>query len=160
MRTSRLAVAILTLTSMWSADAQAAANDSGATGIWMTDDGDGDGAVDIRPCGTSLCGYIYSILRIPDPSRPALDERNVKAELRTRPLCGIQVIGGVHATAPGQWGGGWIYDPKVGKTYGVDLTPQGQQLSVHGYLPGGFLGRTVTWTRPATPPAKCVMPKR
>lgn len=157
MRTSRLAIAILALPIMWGAHAGAAASDSGVTGIWMTDDG--DGAVEIRSCGNDLCGYIYSILRVPDPSRPALDERNANTALHSRPLCGIQVIGSAHATSPGQWGGGWIYDPKVGKTYGLDLTLQGQQLSVHGYLQGLFLGRTVTWTRPAAPPAKCAAPK-
>jgi uncharacterized protein (DUF2147 family) len=157
VRTSHLAIAVLALTIIWSADAQAGANDSGVTGVWMTDDG--DGAVEIRPCGKDLCGYIYSILRLPNPSQPALDDRNANAALRSRPLCGMQVIGGVHATAPGQWGGGWIYDPKVGKTYGLDLTLQGQQLSVHGYLQGLFLGRTVTWTRPAVSPSKCAAPR-
>ena len=157
MRTSRLAIVILALTSMWNADARAAASDSGVTGIWMTDDG--DGAVEIRPCGTDLCGYIHSVLRVPDPSRPALDERNTNAALRSRPLCGIQVIGGLQAASAEKWSGGWIYDPKVGKTYGLDITLQGAQLSVHGYLQGMFLGRTVTWSRPATPPSKCVAPK-
>jgi uncharacterized protein (DUF2147 family) len=158
VRTSRLAIAILALTITGSADARAAASDSGVTGIWMTDDG--DGAVEIRPCGNDLCGHIYAILRLPDPSRPALDDRNTNAALRSRPLCGMQVIGGLHAAAPGQWNGGWIYDPKVGKTYGLDVTLHDRQLSVHGYLQGLFLGRTVTWNRPATPPGKCVAPKR
>jgi uncharacterized protein (DUF2147 family) len=158
MRKSRLAIAITALSVLWSAHARAAASDSVVTGIWMTDDG--DGAVAVRPCGANLCGYVYAILRLPDPSRPALDDRNTNAALRGRPLCGMQVIGGLHAAAPGQWSGGWIYDPKVGKTYGLDLTLQGQQLSVHGTLQGTFLGRTVTWSRPTAPPSKCVAPKR
>jgi uncharacterized protein (DUF2147 family) len=153
VRTSCFAIAILALATMWNVDARAAASDAGVTGIWMTDDG--DGAVEIRACGKDLCGYIYSILRLPDPSRPALDDRNANAELRSRPLCGMQVIGGVHAASPGQWSGGWIYDPKVGKTYGLDLTLQGRELSVHGYLQGLFLGRTVMWTPPSAPPRRC-----
>ncbi len=157
MRPSRLATAILTVASVWSADARSAARTSDVAGIWMTDDG--DGAVDIRPCGTGLCGYIHSILRLPHPERPALDDRNTNAALRGRPLCGLQVLGGLHAGAPGQWSGGWIYDPKAGKTYDLDITLQDQQLSVHGTLQGTFLGRTVTWNRPAAPPAKCVTPR-
>jgi uncharacterized protein (DUF2147 family) len=156
MRTSRLAIIILVLTIMWSAAARAAGNSS-VTGIWTTDDG--DGAVEIRPCGQDLCGYLYAILRLPDPSRPALDDRNTNAEQRGRPLCGMQVIGGLRAAGPDKWSGGWIYDPKVGKTYGLDVTLQGRQLSVHGFLQGLFLGRTVTWTRPAAAPSKCVAPK-
>jgi uncharacterized protein (DUF2147 family) len=157
MRPSRLAIAILALTIPWSPGTRAAASDSSVTGIWTTDDG--DGAVEIRPCGQNLCGYIYAILRLPDPSRPALDDRNTNAEQRGRPLCGMQVIGGLHADGPDKWSGGWIYDPKVGKTYGLDVTVQGRQLSVHGFLQGLFLGRTVTWTRPAAMPGKCVAPR-
>jgi uncharacterized protein (DUF2147 family) len=149
-------MSILALASIC-ADARGAAPGSGVAGIWMTDDG--DGAVEIRPCGASLCGHIYAILRLPHPELPAIDANNTNAAQRGRPLCGLQVIGGLHADAPAQWSGGWIYDPKVGKTYGLDLTLQGDQLSVHGTLQGTFLGRTVTWTRAATPPRKCAPPR-
>jgi uncharacterized protein (DUF2147 family) len=157
VRASRLALSLLTLASVWSADARSAARNSYVAGLWMTDDG--DGAVEIRPCGNELCGYIHAMLRLPHPERPALDDRNTNAALRRRPLCGLQVIGGLHAVASGQWGGGWIYDPKAGKTYGLELTLQDRQLSVHGTLQGTFLGRTVTWSRPTAPPAKCVAPR-
>jgi len=159
LRGSRLAIAIAILAIVWSADARSATDESGVTGIWMTDAG--DGAVDVHRCGTELCGYIYSILRLPHPERPALDDRNTDSALRGRPLCGLQVIGALHADAPGHWSGGWIYDPKVGKIYGLDLTLRDRQLSVHGTLQGAFalLGRSVTWSRPAAPPAKCVAPK-
>lgn len=148
---------MLALSIVWCADARAAASNFGLAGIWMTDDG--DGAVEVRPCGNGLCGYVYAILRLPNPSRPPLDDRNQNAELRSRPLCGMQVIGGLHAESPGKWSGGWIYDPKVGKTYGLDLVIEDKRLSVHGYLQGTFLGRTVYWSRPATPPGKCMTPK-
>jgi uncharacterized protein (DUF2147 family) len=154
MRGSRHAIAILALAGIWSIDARAASGTADVAGIWMTDDS--DGAVEIRACGADLCGHIYAILRLPHPERPALDNNNTNAALRGRPLCGMQVIGGLHAGAPEQWSGGWIYDPKVGKTYGLDITLQGEQLSVHGTLQGTFLGRTVTWSRAATPPRKCV----
>jgi uncharacterized protein (DUF2147 family) len=157
LRRPRLAISILALAIMWGADVRTAASDSAAAGIWMTDDG--DGAVEVRPCGNELCGYIYAILHLPNPSLPALDDRNQNAELRSRPLCGMQVIGGLRAMSPGKWSGGWIYDPKVGKTYGLDLTFEDQHLSVHGYLQGTFLGRTVSWSRAATPPSKCVAPQ-
>jgi len=157
VRGPRLAISILALSIAWSADARTAASDSGAAGIWMTDDG--DGAVEVRPCGNGLCGYIHAILRLPNPSLPALDDRNRNAELRSRPLCGMQVIGGLRAVSQGKWSGGWIYDPKVGKTYGLDLTLEDQHLSVYGYLRGTFLGRTVSWSRAATPPGKCVAPQ-
>src|SRR4051812_18067840 len=60
------------------------------TGIWMSDKG--DGATELRACGEGLCGYIYSILVVPDPSMPLRDNRNTKPELRNRALCGLQVL--------------------------------------------------------------------
>ena len=157
VRRPRRAILILALSIVWIAGARTAASDSGATGIWLTDDG--DGAVEVRSCGNELCGYIHAILHLPNPSLPTLDDRNTNAELRSRPLCGMQMIGGLRAASPGKWSGGWIYDPKVGKTYGLDLTVEDQHLSVHGYLQGTFLGRTVSWSRAATPPRKCVAPQ-
>lgn len=157
MRRSRLAIWILALPMMWTAGARSATNDTGVAGIWMTDDG--DGAIEIQSCSQGLCGYVYAILRLPHPERPALDDRNINPELRSRPLCGMQVIGGLRAASPVSWDGGWIYDPKVGKTYGLELMLEDRHLSVHGYLQGTFLGRTVSWSRPVSPPSKCVAPK-
>ena len=156
-RRSHLTIAILAAASIYGADARAATQTSDVAGIWMTDDG--DGAVEIRACGAELCGHIYAILRLPHPERPALDNNNANVALRGRTLCGMPMMGGLRPAGPGQWSGGWIYDPKAGKTYGLDITLQGGQLSVHGTLPGTLLGRTVTWSRTAAPPRKCVPPR-
>jgi uncharacterized protein (DUF2147 family) len=128
-----------------------------ATGIWMSDKG--DGATEIRPCSpqsTTLCGYIYSILKIPNPDKPWVDGRNETVELRNRPLCDLPVLGALTRESQDTWGGGWVYDPNVGKTYSVELTLQDPNtLAVRGYKAVKLLGRTVVWTRATKPPPRC-----
>jgi len=138
--------------------AAADAERSALDGIWLTDQG--DGTVDIAECGDRLCGSIYSIIRLPDPSRPPLDARNEDPALRSRPLCGIPIFGGMQRLEPGKWGDGWIYDPHDGKTYHADLTLESpNQLAVHGHVGVSLLGRTVYWTRMPDQVSKCLPPR-
>src|SRR5207245_8975591 len=51
-------------------------------GVWLSEKR--DGAMELKPCGESLCGYIHSIFSVPDPSLPMLDNRNGKPELPKR----------------------------------------------------------------------------
>src|ERR1700688_929728 len=100
-------------------------------GKWLTDQG--DGAVELKTCGTELCRTVYSVIRLPDPSRPPIDARNEQPERRSRPLCGMPIIGGMRKLGPERWGEGWIYDPHVGKTYAAELTLQSPNvLAVYG----------------------------
>lgn len=126
------------------------------TGVWLTDKG--DGATEIRPCGDGLCGYIYSILAVPDPSLPVRDNRNEKAELRKRPLCGLQIMGGLKKVSSDAWGDGWVYDPETGKSYSVEITLAGKTLAVRGYIGTKLMGKTVQWSRAASAPRKCSPP--
>jgi uncharacterized protein (DUF2147 family) len=130
-----------------------AAERSDFTGVWLTDKG--EGAAEIRPCGEQLCGYIYSIIKIADPHLPLRDNRNVKTELRKRPLCGLQVLGELKKVSSDAFGNGWVYDPDTGKNYSVEITLEGKKLSVRGYIGTKLMGKTVEWTRPASPPPKC-----
>ncbi|MBI3434540.1 MAG: DUF2147 domain-containing protein, partial [Proteobacteria bacterium] len=114
--TGSAVIAMLLGLAIWTPGAAAASD--GPTGIWAT--GDNDGAVEIRPCGGRLCGFIHTILRVPEPGRKLLDNRNEKPELRSRPLCGLQILGRLQKQAADTWGGGWIYDPNNGKTYNVE----------------------------------------
>lgn len=126
------------------------------TGIWMSDKG--DGATEIRACGENLCGYIYSIISVPDPSKPLRDNNNQKTEMRSRPLCGLQVLGALKKVAGDAYGDGWVYDPESGKSYSAEITVQGRMLAVRGYVGTKLIGRTVTWTRVSSAPKKCSPP--
>jgi uncharacterized protein (DUF2147 family) len=127
------------------------------TGVWMSDKG--DGATEIRPCGEGLCAYIYSILVLPDPSKPARDNNNVKPELRNRPLCGLQVMGSLKRVSDYAFGDGWVYDPESGKQYSVEITLNGKTLAVRGYIGTKLMGKTVEWSRASSAPPKCSPPK-
>jgi uncharacterized protein (DUF2147 family) len=117
-------------------------------GLWVSEDG--RGAVQIAPCGGgAVCGHI---IWLRDKTRldggPLVDVFNPDPSQRSRPICGLQVIGGAKHQADGSWDEGWIYDPKAGKTYDVALSLQdANTLAVRGYVETQVLGRTLYWTR-------------
>lgn len=116
-------------------------------GVWIDDSG--KGAVKIEPCGAKLCGRIVWLR---DPinasGEPLTDKNNPDASMNKRPICGLPTIGNVAAMQEGGFDGGWVYDPKVGKSYTVALQLVGpDKLQVTGYLGMRFLGKSFIWTR-------------
>lgn len=117
------------------------------TGLWYDDTG--KGAVKIEACGAKLCGKIYWLK---DPlnaeGRPLFDRHNPNESERKRPICGLQIMGGLAAMDDGSWDSGWIYDPKEGKSYSVALAMTAPDtLKVTGYLVMKMMGRTLTWKK-------------
>jgi uncharacterized protein (DUF2147 family) len=130
------------------------ADASDIAGIWLGQDHDGH--VEIKPCGSAMCGYIISIL---DPEIPASshDEYNENPQLRTRPICQLQVLGELKKEND-EWDG-WVYDPRRGKTFSVDVKLQGANtLLVHGYRAIKFLGETKVWSRASKNIQRCLRP--
>lgn len=125
-------------------------------GVWLDDKG--DGAIEIIPCADRLCGRIVWLKSPNDKTgRPLTDGYNPETTKRKRPVCGLPVIGDLKRQPSGTWDAGWIYDPKEGKSYDVELKLRSSdQLQVTGYLGTKFFSETFVWTRaPATLP-KCV----
>lgn len=124
-------------------------------GIWYDDTG--QGAVEIQPCGTSLCGRIVWLKNaLDDTGRPLTDGYNPDPASRRRPICGLPVLGGVKPQVGGTWDAGWIYDPKEGKSYDVELKLRGpNQLEVTGYIGVKLLSETLLWTRAPADLKKC-----
>ena len=85
--------------------APAAPVPTGPIGVWLDDTG--RGAVEIKPCGTNLCGSIYWLQEpiSATTGRPVTDAYNPDSAKRTRAVCGLQVIGGVKPQGDGNWGG-------------------------------------------------------
>lgn len=117
------------------------------SGIWYDDTG--KGAVKIEACGSKLCGKIYWLKdQLNAEGKPLRDKHNPNEGQRNRPICGLQVIGGLTLMQSGEWDSGWIYDPKEGKSYSVAVKmADANTLKVTGYLVMKMMGRTLTWTR-------------
>jgi uncharacterized protein (DUF2147 family) len=117
-------------------------------GIWYDDTG--KGAVKIEICTpTTLCGKIYWLKEPLNPDGEAkIDRYNPEPSLRTRPICGLQVLGNLGQLAEGGFDNGWVYDPKEGKSYSVALDLiDADTLKVTGYKGMRFLGKSFIWTR-------------
>lgn len=124
------------------------------SGVWLDDTG--EGAVEIIPCGDRLCGRIVWLKAPTDKAgQPLTDGYNPEAAKRRRPICGLQVIGNLRRVGGDVWDAGWIYDPKDGKSYDVEIRPKGEKLLVTGYLGVKFLSESFLWTRAPAALPRC-----
>lgn len=116
-------------------------------GLWYDDSG--RGAVEIAPCGDKVCGHIVWLENNRgSDGKPLHDRYNPDAGMRGRPICGIQVIGNLSPQSDGTLGAGWIYDPKVGKSYDVKINvSRPNMLHVYGYAGLELLGKSLYWKR-------------
>lgn len=133
----------------------AASPAGGYGGVWYDDTG--QGAVEIGPCRDRLCGRIVW-LRDPLDSagRPLTDGLNSDPARRQRPICGLPVIGDLKRQSTGAWDEGWIYDPKQGKQFDVELKLRAADaLQVTGYLGFKFLSETFLWRRAPADLKRC-----
>jgi uncharacterized protein (DUF2147 family) len=125
-------------------------------GLWI--DHTQQGAVEIKPCGTAMCGYIAWIKKPIDArGQPVADGNNPDPARRSTPLCGLQIIGNLAKPATGsRYNGGWIYNPEDGGRFDVDVRPMSKdQLEVHGFLGMRFLGETFVWRRAPPNQERC-----
>lgn len=110
------------------------------TGVWVNDTG--RGAIEIKPCGSALCGNVVWV------KDPASDAKG----------CGRQIIGQLVSTGGGVWGGddAWIYSPEKKKKYNVEVTPLSDgTLKVKGYAGLSFLSKTMIWTKAPADLVRC-----
>src|SRR5690349_4897023 len=88
-------------------------------GVWYDDSG--QGAVEIYICednANRLCGRIVWLKEpLNAEGVPKHDRYNPKPENQDRPICGLPILGNLGLMSGGEFDGGWIYDPKVGKSY-------------------------------------------
>lgn len=120
-------------------------------GLWI--DHTGRGAVEITPCGQKLCGRIVWMQQPNDKrGQPLRDGLNPEKSLRSRPICGLQVIGDLEPQRDGSWDKGWIYDPEQGEAFDVEIRLRApDKLQVKGYKGFKFLNETFQWQRATTP---------
>jgi uncharacterized protein (DUF2147 family) len=113
----------------------AAANDP--TGVWYNDTG--RGAVEIKPCGSALCGHVVWVK----------DTTDTKG-------CGRQIIGNAAKVGAATWDNGWIYSPENKKKYDVELKPLSNgTLQVTGYMGMKMFSKTMIWKRAPADLVRC-----
>lgn len=143
-----LAPALLAASLLTGAPAASQPPLSDVVGLWI--DHTGRGAVEIKPCGATLCGHIAWLKDPNQPNgKPLVDKKG-------RPVCGLQIIGEVKRQSDGSWDGGWIYDPEEDEQYSVELKlKSADSLQVLGYLGVKLLGETYVWTRATQAQQRC-----
>jgi uncharacterized protein (DUF2147 family) len=124
-------------------------------GQWLT--ADGGARVDTFDCQGALCGRIVWLREPVDGlGRVRRDVANEDAELRSRPILGLQVLSGLAPDGPDRWSNGVVYVPESGRSYRASVAhADANTLLVRrflwqpwlGWVPG--LSKTERWTRVA-----------
>jgi uncharacterized protein (DUF2147 family) len=127
----------------------------GVAGLWL--DNEGKAAIEVKGCGPEMCGNIVWLKAPLDPKgKPWTDILNPDTGKRGRPVCGLQIIGGLKHDGKGQWQDGWIYDPEEGKNFNVELSLANENtLKVFGYAGIRLLSETMLWKRLPGDSARC-----
>lgn len=133
------------------------------TGVWI--DHTGRGAIEIAPCGTRVCGYIFWVKDLFEKNgRPVVDANNPDPKRRNQPICGTQILIDLAKEKPARlghvWGGGSIYDPERGEKFDAEIKlASANELTVLGYLGLKFMGETFTWKRAPAELVRCGPPR-
>ena len=123
----------------------ARAQSADASGTWLTQAG--DARVKVSKCGGGICGVI---VWLKDPinaitGKPEVDDKNPNPVLARRPMIGLPLFTGMHASGPGQWSGE-IYNADDGHTYASHVSVTGADtLKVEGCV--GIICGGETWSR-------------
>lgn len=132
-------------------------------GLWL--DHTGDGVIEIAACGPEavdkLCGRIVWLREPNDAAgRPLSDGNNPEPSQRSRPICGLPILGALVAQQDGTYDDGWIYDPRQGKAFDVELSLIGpDRMQVMGYKGIKLLNKKFVWTKTTAAVPRCPVPK-
>jgi uncharacterized protein (DUF2147 family) len=122
-----------------------------AAGLWERVDSSGAPAAWFRilDCSGVYKGKMVKIFASPPGQDPA-DWRctSCAGDQKNAPVIGLTFINGMTRNGL-TYEGGSILDPRTGSVYSarMDLSPDGRQLSVRGYLGIELLGHTEVWRR-------------
>ena len=123
-------------------------------GKWWNEEKDAH--IEIYPCEGKFCG---KIIWLKDPNypdndpkgmggKPRVDRENPDLSQRERPILGMNIVWGFTPSGENLWEGGFIYNPRDGKTYKCKLTLEtADKLKVRGFIGVSLIGKTNVWTR-------------
>jgi uncharacterized protein (DUF2147 family) len=140
---------------LWTAAAygsvMAQAKEPTAAGLWEKVDASGrpEAWFRIVDCGGTYEGQIVKIF--PKPGEPDPSQwrcTNCQGEQKNAPVLGITFIKGMQRHGL-TYENGTILDPRNGSDYSarMELSPDGHQLTVRGYLGISLLGQSQVWRR-------------
>ncbi len=125
--------------------------DQSPLGLWQAVDDDTKqptGWFLIRQQNGVYAGIIAKMFLKPGEDPNAVCDQ-CKDDRKDHPWLGLELIRGMQQEKPDKWAGGTILDPRDGKVYKATMTvsPDGQTLTVRGYLGVELLGRNQYWQR-------------
>jgi len=118
------------------------------SGNWRTEEG--KATVHIAACGPALCGTVIALKEAndPDTGKPKTDKNNTDANLRNRPMIGVQIVLGMKPSGTANKWTGQVYNAEDGKTYTGNLTLQdANTIKLEGCILGGLVCKSAIWTR-------------
>lgn len=131
------ALAALTVISAAAIATTACAGTIAPTGRWLTPDG--DGVIQIAPCGDALCGWIVGFPDLAAGEAPPVD-------VHGRSQCRLAIMTAVQPDGENHWSGR-ITNPEDGRSYGVTLSlDEAGRLRLRGYVLVPLFGSTQIWT--------------
>jgi len=147
------AVLSLVLVLGWASNSVAQKGDA-VVGKWWNEEKDAQ--IEVYPCEGKYCGKII-LLKEPnypagDPKgmagKPKVDRENPDASQRERPTLGMNLVWGFTPAGENLWEGGFIYNPREGKTYKCKMTLENPDfLKVRGFIGISLIGKTNIWSR-------------
>jgi uncharacterized protein (DUF2147 family) len=79
--------------------------------------------------------------------KPMIDVNNPKPELRNRSMLGVVIIWKLKYE-DGEYADGYVYNPRDGKTYRMEMKVlDGDTLKIRGYMGISLLGQSQVWKR-------------
>ena len=125
--------------------AQPAVDENGIIGVWLVEQG--NGYVEITRQGDRYQGIVIGAPEGSQEEINPLDVNNKNPKLRSRPLHGMELMGGYEFNGK-RWVKGWVYDPNTGKKYDSRLLLKDENtLEVRGYVGSPKFGKTKVWKR-------------
>ncbi len=112
--------------------------------------------IEIYSCDGKYCGKIVWLKEPDFPAndakgmggKPKIDRENPDSSQRERPILGMNLVWGFNSAGENLWEGGFIYDPRDGKTYKCKMTLESpDRLKVRGFIGISLIGKTNIWTR-------------
>jgi len=123
-------------------------------GYWKTIDdetGQAKSIVKIWIENNELQGKVIKLFRKPEEEQNPVCAKG-SGELEGKPILGATIMRGLKDKGE-WWAGGYILDPKKGKTYKckIRVVENGEKLLVRGFIGFSFIGRTQTWLKAENP---------